>query len=112
MGEKETQVIKVAQELFVQQPDWVTFFREVLALKAGSAAQTGVAIALLKKQAPGFSRSDKCPARTTVKIGSLCQAGGIARPMSNENRDLAPRVVNDGSNAWAGKAGIRSRSSS
>lgn len=30
MGEKETQVIKVAQELFSQQPDWVTFFREVL----------------------------------------------------------------------------------
>ncbi len=30
MGEKEIQVIKVAQELFTQQPDWVTFFREVL----------------------------------------------------------------------------------
>jgi predicted HicB family RNase H-like nuclease len=30
MGEKESQVIKVAQELFSQQPDWVTFFREVL----------------------------------------------------------------------------------
>jgi predicted HicB family RNase H-like nuclease len=30
MGEKEQQVIKVAQELFTQNPDWVTFFREVL----------------------------------------------------------------------------------
>jgi len=30
MGEKETNVMRVAQELFTQQPDWVTFFREVL----------------------------------------------------------------------------------
>jgi predicted HicB family RNase H-like nuclease len=30
MGEKEMNVMRVAQELFTQQPDWVTFFREVL----------------------------------------------------------------------------------
>lgn len=30
MGEKEQGVMKVAAELFTQQPDWVTFFREVL----------------------------------------------------------------------------------
>jgi predicted HicB family RNase H-like nuclease len=30
MGEKEQNVMRVAQELFTQQPDWVTFFREVL----------------------------------------------------------------------------------
>jgi predicted HicB family RNase H-like nuclease len=30
MSEKELQVMRVAQELYTQQPDWVTFFREVL----------------------------------------------------------------------------------
>lgn len=33
MGERETHVQQVAQELFEQSPDWVTFFRAVLGVE-------------------------------------------------------------------------------
>ena len=74
MDQKPQEVIRVAQTLFHQNPDWVTFFREVLGL--------GGIVRQMYPSAAALTESPKC-----LRISSRL-SGGMSTPTRSPNSSI------------------------
>ena len=62
MDNKPQEVIRVAQTLFHQNPDWVTFFREVLGLGRHCPADVPIGRSpdRVRKDRPSMAKFSRC----------------------------------------------------